>query len=229
MEDDGAPDTAKTVPNPTSRPEALMSSPVRLETGYRILIAEDERIVAMALCEMLEGLGYEVVGNVSTAEEVTRLTSETVPDVVLMDISLAGPQDGISAAGSIQAQGLAPVVFLTAYSDSRTLRRAAEVEPYGYLMKPLQERELRVGIEVAVARFRAEQARQEAAGETESPPTDEAGPGHPLPVCSWCGRIYSDAEGWIAGDSRTASSFDSEVTHQICPDCSSKERERSGS
>jgi AmiR/NasT family two-component response regulator len=177
----------------SSRSGASAPSPVRAETGYRILVAEDERIVALALSEVLKGLGYEVVGSVGTAGEVIQMASDVKPDMVLMDISLGGPEDGIFAARLIQEHGLAPVVFLTAYSDSRTLRRAAEVEPYGYLMKPLHERELRVAIEIGVARFRAESAREESEDSRESASRDAYKGEGQIPACSWCGKLRTES------------------------------------
>jgi two-component system, cell cycle sensor histidine kinase and response regulator CckA len=122
----------------------------------RILIVEDERIVAMDLELRLRTLGYAVVGLVTTGLDALRLTGELHPDLVLMDIRLQGEMDGITAADRIRKDYLVPIVYLTAHSDEETLKRAQITEPYGYLLKPFQERELRTVIEMGLYKHQAE-------------------------------------------------------------------------
>ncbi len=129
---------------------------------WRIQIVEDERIVALDLRSGLEQLGYEVVGIASTEPEALRLASRTVPDLVLMDIHLDRGSDGISAARLLREQLAVPVVFLSAYGEPETLRRAAEAAPYGYLLKPFELRELNATVRMAMVR-RAEERKTEAA------------------------------------------------------------------
>ncbi|MCX6137237.1 MAG: PAS domain S-box protein [Ignavibacteriales bacterium] len=117
---------------------------------FRILIAEDERIVAVDLRNRLANLGYKVVDIVARGEQAVRVALEVRPDLVLMDIGLMGAIDGIAAAQSIRSQQDIPVVFLTAYSDGETLQRAKIAEPFGYVLKPFEERELRTTIEMAL-------------------------------------------------------------------------------
>jgi PAS domain S-box-containing protein len=116
----------------------------------RILIAEDERIVAVDLRNRLTNLGYAVTDIVAKGELAVRIALESRPDLVLMDIGLMGQTDGISAAQAIRNQQDIPVVFLTAYSDGETLQRAKIAEPFGYILKPFEERELRTTIEMAL-------------------------------------------------------------------------------
>ncbi|MDY3554943.1 response regulator [Gemmata sp. JC717] len=123
---------------------------------HRILIVEDERIPAADLELRLTALGYEVVGSVATGADALRLAGERAPDLVLMDIRLRGDLDGIDAADRVRAEHFVPVVFLTAHSDDETLTRARVAEPYGYLLKPFQERELRTVIEMALYKHAAE-------------------------------------------------------------------------
>jgi len=126
-------------------------------TRQRILVVEDERIVGLDLQEALEELGYEVCAVVPSGEEAIERATRDQPDLVLMDIVLAGELDGIDAAGRIwQDLGL-PVVFLTAYADDATLDRAKRTGPFGYLVKPFDERELRTTVEMALYRHRMEQ------------------------------------------------------------------------
>ncbi|MBP1773901.1 MAG: domain S-box protein, partial [Holophagaceae bacterium] len=107
----------------------------------QILIVEDEAIVAMDLKLHLQELGYGVVGLAASGPEAIGLALRLRPDLVLMDISLGAGMDGIEAARHVQAAGM-PVVFLTAFADEGTLARAKESGPYGYLLKPFDERSL---------------------------------------------------------------------------------------
>jgi PAS domain S-box-containing protein len=121
----------------------------------QILIVEDEAIVAMDLKFQLQDLGYAVTGLASTGEEAVNLATSLRPALVLMDISLGTGIDGIEAAHLIQTLGL-PVVFLTAFADETTLARAKDTGPYGYLLKPFDERTLHSTIEMALYRHRME-------------------------------------------------------------------------
>ncbi|MGE4394739.1 MAG: methanogen output domain 1-containing protein [Methanobacteriales archaeon] len=115
-----------------------------------MLIVEDESIVALDIKHRAELLGYEVVGIASSGEEALKLIKEKKPDLVLMDIVLKGEMDGIEAAEVIKRDYNIPVVYLTAHSDKETLDRAKQTEPFGYLIKPFEDRELHSAIEVAI-------------------------------------------------------------------------------
>ena len=128
-------------------------------TPDRILIVEDEAIVAMDLRLHLQALGYEPVGTAGNAAEAYALAERANPDLALMDVSLEDGEDGIEAAGRLQALGV-PVVFLTAYADEATLERAKRSRPYGYLVKPFEERALHSTIEMALFRHRMERELQ---------------------------------------------------------------------
>ena len=121
-----------------------------------VLVVEDEAIVAEAIREALSTLGYPVTGVVHSGEDAVQHAIEHHPDLVLMDVRLRGALDGIGAARAIRKQVEAPVVFLTAFSDSDTLRRATETEPFGFLIKPVRDEALRSAIEVALATHRKE-------------------------------------------------------------------------
>ncbi len=126
-----------------------------------ILVVEDERIVAMALEKALRRMRYSVVGITDSGEDAIRRAVQTQPDLVLMDIRLRGPMDGIAAAAQIQAQLEVPVVYLTAYADDETLQQAKVTEPYGYVLKPFEERDLRIAIEIALFRHASERQLRE--------------------------------------------------------------------
>ena len=116
----------------------------------RILIVEDEAVVALDLESELTEMGYEVCGCIDNGRDAIAEAAARRPDLVLMDIVIKGDIDGIEAAGKIAHAGRIPVVFLTAYSDDATVARAALTAPYGYLTKPFQARELHAVIEVAL-------------------------------------------------------------------------------
>jgi PAS domain S-box-containing protein len=116
----------------------------------RILVVEDERLVANALARNLEGLGYKVVSSVASGEDALTKAEETRPDLVLMDIRLEGEMDGTEAAGLITSRFDIPVVFVTAYADRNVLAKAKITEPYGYLIKPISKRELHSTVEIAL-------------------------------------------------------------------------------
>ncbi|WP_424359628.1 response regulator [Methanocella sp. MCL-LM] len=120
----------------------------------RILIVEDEAIVLLDIRSRLAGLGYSVVGTASTGEEAIVKANATRPDAILMDIGLKGSIDGISAAEAIRKTQDTPIIYLTANSDITTLQRAKITGPFGYVLKPFDERELRVTIEMALYKHR---------------------------------------------------------------------------
>lgn len=124
--------------------------------SFKILVVEDESIVAMDIKHRLENMGYIVPAITSSGEEAVEKASETNPDLVLMDIVLKGEMDGIDAAQQIKDNLDIPVVYLTAYSDERTLKRAKITGPFGYIIKPFEDRELHSAIEVALYKYEME-------------------------------------------------------------------------
>ncbi|HMG57934.1 MAG TPA: response regulator, partial [Kofleriaceae bacterium] len=116
----------------------------------RILIVEDEFVVACDLCDTLEDLGYAVVDVVASGEEAIARARSAHPSAILMDIRLAGEMDGIQAAARIRSEQDIPIVFLSAHSSEDTLQRATATDPFGYLVKPFKAPELRCAIQVAL-------------------------------------------------------------------------------
>lgn len=127
----------------------------------RLLIVEDEGIVGLNIQRRLEGLGYQVVANVASGEEAITLAESTRPDLVLMDIKLEGNVDGIEAAAQINDRFQIPIVYLTAYTNDETLNRAKLTQPYGYILKPFEARDLATTIEVALYKYQMEQQLRE--------------------------------------------------------------------
>lgn len=128
----------------------------------RILVVEDESIIALHLEETLSDLGYRVAGSLRTGEEAIQHAGELAPDLILMDIHLAGAIDGIRAADVIRERVDVPIVFLTAHSDAGMIDRAKRGSPYGYLVKPVSARELAAAIEIALERHRSDRRTRES-------------------------------------------------------------------
>lgn len=131
------------------------------EPQTSVLIVEDENIVARDIQNTLKHLGYTVAGIAATSEEAIQKAGATRPDLVLMDIMLKGYQDGVEAAQKISALHNIPVIYLTAFTDEKTLQRARITEPYGYVLKPFDERELQIAIEMAIYKHRTAKKLQE--------------------------------------------------------------------
>lgn len=116
----------------------------------KILVVEDESIVAKDIQNSLKKLGYQVPTTVSSAEKAIEEVEENRPDLILMDIMLKGQMSGIEAANVIKERFGVPLIFLTAYADDNTLSKAKITEPYGYIIKPFKEKELQTTIEMAL-------------------------------------------------------------------------------
>ena len=124
----------------------------------RILVVEDEGVVAKDLQSRLKKLGYDVPATVQTGEEALRAAGELNPQLILMDIRLKGSMDGVETSARIMEKFRTPVIFLTAYADDGTLGRAKLTEPYGFILKPFNERELHTAIQVALHKHQGELA-----------------------------------------------------------------------
>lgn len=123
----------------------------------RILIVEDEAIVAMEIESRLNRLGYTVPAIIFSGQEAVQAAQDLQPDLIIMDIKLKGDIDGIEAANRIHQQLDLPIVYLTAYSDAEILERAKVTEPFGYIVKPFQERDLAITIKMALYKYQVEQ------------------------------------------------------------------------
>jgi PAS domain S-box-containing protein len=130
-------------------------------TAARILVVEDGLIMARDIERRLTTMGYRVAGTAFTGEDAVRKARECAPDLVLMDVNLKGAMDGIDAAEQIRRGADVPIVYVTAYSDDATLKRARVTEPFGYVLKPFEERELRTIIEIALYRHGVDRSLRE--------------------------------------------------------------------
>lgn len=130
-------------------------------TAVRILVVEDEGIVALDLHGRLRSMGFQVSGIAATGEDAIRSAREQQPDLILMDIRLKGEMDGIQAAAEIRKQWPIPIVFVTAHANDSAVKRAMQTGPFGYIVKPFDEKQLRATIEMALHRHCVEKRLQE--------------------------------------------------------------------
>ncbi len=128
----------------------------------RILVVEDEFVTGLEIQARLEDLGYKVLAIIDTGEEAVTKAGELLPDIMIMDITLKGEMNGIEAARNIKSRYEIPVIFLTAHSDEATVQQAVQSEPFGYLIKPLEERALNTTIRMALYKHSMDKALVES-------------------------------------------------------------------
>ena len=131
-------------------------------SSRRILVVDDERIVAQDISECLISMGCDVIGTALSGDEAIEIAANLRPDLIMMDIVIQGEMDGIDAAKIIRESYDIPCVFLTAYSDPKVLTRAKECEPAGYIVKPFEEAALRSTVEIALYKVDMEHALKES-------------------------------------------------------------------
>lgn len=188
----------------------------------RLLVVEDEPLVADSLLLVLRRLGYTVAALVDNGEEAVKKTFELVPDLVLMDISLRGDMDGAEAARQIRLTTGRPVVFLSGRSDPLTLKKARECEPYGFILKPCGERELLVQIDLAIYRHQVETERALARREQEIAHENLKSLRGLLPICAGCKKIQETDGKWKGMEDFFKEHANIEFTHGFCPECESR-------
>lgn len=118
-----------------------------------ILIVEDEAIVAKSIEKRLKFMGYRVAGTTARGEEALEILQKERTDLVLLDIRLEGTMDGVETSQCIHDRFGIPVVFITAYSDDETMKKASGTKPYGYLLKPFGETELKATLDSVIAKI----------------------------------------------------------------------------
>jgi DNA-binding LytR/AlgR family response regulator len=138
----------------------------------KLLIVEDDMIIAAKISMQLTTLGYEVTGIIPRGEEAIRHVEDNKPDIVLLDINLKGTLDGIETAKEMLKMGEIPIIYVTANTDEATFNRAKETRPYAFISKPINNRDLQRAIELTVSRI-AEKTAAIKAKEMDDVPTDE--------------------------------------------------------
>jgi AmiR/NasT family two-component response regulator len=195
----------------------------------RILIVEDEGIVAADLEDRLKRMGYAVAGKAASGRKAIEEAVKHRPDLVLMDIILEGPVDGVETAERITGQCGVPVVYLTAHADEPTMKRAELTAPFGYVLKPFDDRELRMTLEIALYRAAAEDQLRALNAELQKALTEIKTLYGMLRICAWCKRIQNETGNWEKLESYIESRSSTEFTHGICPECRAEAEHRAPS
>ena len=190
-------------------------------SATRIFIVEDEAVTAADLHDELIAQGYEVAGTADTAEAAVRGVEQTKPDLVLMDINLAGDVDGVLVASAMRGEGV-PVIFLTAHYDRATIERAKHATPVGYLTKPFESHQLSITIEIGLERHRAEAERTRLVRELEAERAQVKMLRGLLPICCCCKKIRDDGGYWQNVEAYISARSEADFTHGYCPACEEK-------
>jgi CheY-like chemotaxis protein len=191
----------------------------------QILIAEDDPTLAEELKCRLQSLGYEVAGITHCAEEAVTLAESLRPDLVLMDIQLAGEMDGIQAAEQIRAFRL-PLVYVSGYCDGPVLQRAQMTEPYGYILKPYRTVDLRISVEMSIQRHRAELERERLLKRFQEVLASVKTLTGRLSICCYCKKIRDEVGNWPDVETYVMRHSDASFSHGMCPDCFSRLQDR---
>ncbi|MDH5297427.1 MAG: response regulator [Desulfobulbaceae bacterium] len=198
-----------------------------------ILVVEDESIIGMEIRSRLLNLGYEVPDFVRTGQDAIAQAEALQPDLVLMDIFLKGSMDGVEAATEIKSRLQIPVIYLTANTDEQTFQRAKVTQPFGYLLKPFEERELHTSIEMAFYKAGVEkelqgyrehlekslEEREKLIAQLQEALAKVKTLSGLLPICAACKKIRDDQGDWSQIETYIRDHSEAEFTHLVCPDC----------
>lgn len=188
----------------------------------KILIVEDEVVTATDLKMSLEELRYIVTAIAPSGEKAIKKVEEDMPDLILMDILLKGEMDGVETAGIIHSRFDLPIIFLTAHSDESVLEKAKMTEPFGYIIKPYQVRELHSAIEVALYKHKMEIQRKELTEDLQKALDNVKLLTGLLPICSSCKDIRDDKGYWDQIENYIQDHSEALFSHGICPKCTKK-------
>jgi two-component system, response regulator PdtaR len=191
-------------------------------TQPQILIVEDEAIIAADLQRRLSRLGYEVIGMAASGEDAVRLATALKPDLILMDINLRGEMDGTQTAHQLRTQLQLPVVYLTASSDATVVKRAKLTDAFGYLLKPLDEKLLRITIEMALYKHQMEQERKKLVGDLQEALAHVKLLSGLLPICASCKNIRDEEGYWHQVEEYVRDHSEADFSHSVCPHCARK-------
>jgi two-component system, response regulator PdtaR len=194
---------------------------MRIDKQIRVLVAEDDYIVAQSVVRALRGLGCNVIGEAADGEEAVALTESLNPDLVMMDIEMPR-MDGLEATRRIQETYPTPVVALTAYESPDFLKRASEAGVSAYLVKPSDKLEMERAITIALARHSDLMELRRANAELEKALAEVKRLSGLLPICSSCKKIRDDQGYWQQVDVYVREHSEANFSHGICPECARK-------
>jgi two-component system, response regulator PdtaR len=188
-------------------------------TPAGILVVEDDINVAAVLEARLESFGYKVCDIARTGLKAIEGQDSHQPDLVLMDILLEGDMNGIEAAEQISAKSDVPIIFITCLNDPAVLDKAIRTHPYGYLVKPYDNAELRSCIEIALVKHKAAKEREKLIAQLEDALLQVRKLSGLLPICASCKKIRDEEGGWQQIEDYITSHSEADFSHSICPQC----------
>jgi len=197
-----------------------------MKSKVKILIVEDQFLVANDIKDNLENLGYEISAIATSGEKAVKKAGEGKTDLVLMDIVLRGEMDGIEAAEIIRSRFDLPVIFLTAYRDPKIFERAKISEPFGYLIKPFEASELHSNVEIALYKHKIEIEKKKAGEERKKlihklkeDLADVKKLSGLLPICASCKKIRNEEGNWNQIEEYLSDRSEVKFSHGVCPEC----------
>jgi AmiR/NasT family two-component response regulator len=188
----------------------------------RVLLVENEPAIARDLDGRLRRLGYDVAGRVDSGEAAIRGIKDCRPHVVLMDVEIAGKLPGPDAAQHIQKTLKLPVIYLSANSSDATISRARETGPFGFLLTPFDQGELKVAIEMAVYRHRMVMEHEDLIHQLQDALAQVKALSGLLPICAECKKVRDDGGYWNKVELYIEQRTDARFSHGLCPDCYQK-------
>lgn len=208
--------SAKILPSQPRLLNALKKLPV---TPATILVVEDDINVAAVMEARLESFGYKVCEIARTGLKAIEGQDRHQPDLILMDILLEGDMNGIEAAEQISARSDVPIIFISCLNDPSVLDKAIQTHPYGYLVKPYDNAELRSCIEIALVKHKAAKEREELIAQLEDALQQVRKLSGLLPICASCKKIRDKEGGWQQIEDYISDHSEADFSHSICPQC----------
>ena len=188
------------------------------QTPLRVLIAEDQDIIALAIRRQLEKIGHEVVGRALNGKEAVQMTEFHHPDVVLMDIGMP-EMDGLEATRVIHEKIPTPVVLLTGFDDPELIKQASVAGACAYLLKPTSGKEMERTMIFAVARFGDLMELRRLNSELKVAMDNVKMLSGLLPICAKCKKIRNDKGYWEAVEDYIMDHSEAHLSHSVCPEC----------
>ncbi len=184
-----------------------------------ILIVEDDQNVAAVLEARLESFGYNVCAATETGAQAIQLNRAHQPNLILMDILLKGDMNGIETAEHIVSECDVPIIYLSCLNTDEVLDRAARTNPYGYIIKPYNNSELRLSIEIALVKHAAAKEREKLIEALEKSLEEIKRLSGLLPICAKCKRIRDKQDNWHEIEEYISDHSEADFSHGLCPDC----------
>ncbi|MCK9328917.1 MAG: response regulator [Candidatus Cloacimonetes bacterium] len=185
----------------------------------RILIIEDELIIAEEIAIRLKRKGYSVVGICDNAELAIEIIKKKIPDLVLLDITLRGKMDGIELSALIKNNHNIPVIFITANNDNATFEKAVITEPFAYITKPIDDNVLVNSIEIALYKAIIDNERNLLIMNLKKALEENSNLKKILPICACCKKIRDNQGNWYQLEEYIAKVSNINFTHSICDEC----------